>query len=250
MASTIHKIVFITDLHIDKEDYYPSGRDTRSQLIDVINHIKKSQFDGIILGGDLCNQTGDTLIYKWIYDLFKGHNLIIHPISGNHDTSPLLAAAFGLQNYLTNGTLYYKILIGHVPCLLLDTSLGALDTVQWLWLDNEIQSSISPHIYIFMHHPPLICHSKHMEPKYMFKEMEAFKSLCEKYSHKTFHIITGHYHLEKTIIQKNMYIYVSPSTYLQIDPDSVSFKIMHPHIGYRIILIEKDGSVNTHAVYL
>jgi Icc protein len=250
MASTIHKIVFITDLHIDKEDYFPSGRDTRSQLIDIIHHLKKSKFDGIILGGDLCNQTGDTLIYKWIYELFKAHNLSVHPISGNHDTSSLLADVFGLQNYLTYGALYYKILIGQVPCLLLDTSSGSMDATQWRWIEKEVATSPFAHQYIFMHHPPVICHSKHMEPKYMFSQMEAFKSLCEKYSHKTFHIIAGHYHIEKTVIHKNMYVYVSPSTYVQIDPDSTSFQMMHPHIGYRMLLIEEDGCVNTHALYL
>lgn len=250
MQSTMQKIAFVTDLHIDESGILPGGRDTRKQLIEIINHLKKNEFDGIILGGDLCNQYGDTSIYNWIYELFSAQNLTIYPISGNHDNSTILAKAFGLQNYLTNTALYYKIEIGQVSCLLLDTSTGSMDSAQWQWLENELAASTNVHQYIFMHHPPIICHAKHMEPKYMFKEIDRYKMMCQKFNNKTFHITTGHYHIEKTVIYKNMHVYVSPSTFVQIDPNKTTFESMHPYIGYRVLMIENNTYFNTHTIYL
>lgn len=249
MTSQYQKIIFITDLHIDTEGKILSGRDTREQLLRVLKHISQSTFDSIILGGDLCNITGDINIYKWIKDQFSAYNLKVNPISGNHDTSTLMAEAFNLNNYFVNDALYYNIKVGDIPCILLDTSTGMMDSGQWVWLENQVYKS-GKNIYIFMHHPPVICNSQHMEPKHKFKEMERFTELCQRFKDKTFHIFSGHYHLEKTVVSHNMIVYVSPSSFIQIDPASEEFRIMHPYFGYRIILISNGDTVNTHTQYL
>lgn len=249
MASQYRKIIFITDLHIDTEGVFLSGRDTRDQLLRVLKQISQTKFDSIILGGDLCNITGDSKIYQWIKNQFSAYNLKVNPISGNHDTSLLMADAFELNNHLVNDALYYSITVGGIPCILLDTSTGRMDSKQWAWLENQIYKS-SNDIYIFMHHPPVICNSQHMEPKHKFKEMDKFTELCQRFKDKTFHVFSGHYHLEKTVVSNNIIVYVSPSSFIQIDPESVEFRIMHPYFGYRIILLSNEGIVNTHTQYL
>lgn len=249
MTSQYRKIIFITDLHIDTEGIILSGRDTRAQLMRVLKQVSQSNSDSIILGGDLCNRTGDTEIYQWIKNQFSAYNLKVHPISGNHDTSLLMADAFNLNNHLVSNALYYSITNGDIPSILLDTSTGWMDINQWIWLEDQVHKSGS-NIYIFMHHPPVICNSQHMEPKHMFQEMDKFTKLCQRFKDKTFHIFTGHYHLEKTVVSDNMIVYVSPSSFLQIDPESEAFRIMHPYFGYRVILISNDGTVNTHTQYL
>ncbi len=249
MTSGYIRIAFITDLHIDLPGVLLQERDTRQQFIQILNHVKNRDFDAIILGGDLCNKTGDTSIYQWVKEQLALHNIEAYPISGNHDTSILLAPEFGLQNHLKNDALYYKIQMDWLKCILLDTSSGSMDRDQWDWLQSEIESS-GKNVYIFMHHPPVICLSKHMEPKYMFKQMKRFQVLCSAYPDKNFNIVTGHYHIEKTVLNSNMRVFVSPSTYLQIDPNSAEFKPFSPYFGYRILSISDFGEVNTEVVYL
>lgn len=243
------KIAFITDLHIDNPGVILSGRDTRRQLLEVIQHISERSFDCIILGGDLCNATGDTDIYHWIKDLFEEHNLTVNPIPGNHDSSILLSKVFGLYENLRDGNLFYQVGIRNINMCMLDSSLGVFNDPQWNWLEEYILKS-ERYVYIFMHHPPVISGSKHMEPKYMFREMSRFQQLCQQYPEKTFFITTGHYHMEKTIVQNNLHIYISPSTYLQINPEKEDFQIMPAYYGYRNITISENGTFQTNAVYL
>ncbi|MCZ2099918.1 MAG: metallophosphoesterase [Chitinophagales bacterium] len=249
-ADSPTKIAFITDVHIDLPEVFPSDRDTRKQFLRILDHIKNDPWDAIILGGDLCNKEGNANIYAWIKLQLSNLDLIAWPISGNHDDSPILAQGFHLEHKLTNGALYYTLDIKDHHFIMLDTSRGIMDEQQWQWFDNEISASVKKQIFICMHHPPIIAGSKHMEPKYMFKEMERFRLICQQYPDKKFHIFTGHYHIDRTIVAENMIIYISPSTFLQIDPESISFNTLNDSYGYRTIRITPRDEVLTYPVYI
>lgn len=242
------KICFVTDLHIDTDGLMPLGLDTRAHFRQVLGDIKEKSFDLLVLGGDLCHRTGDEGIYGWILQQLGDLKMPFLSISGNHDTSLLLAKSFGWEEKLHGDELYYTHTIGASKFIFLDTSQSVMSDHQWSWFTSEIMDQ-GPNIYIFMHHPPVISGSKHMEPKYLFTQTERFEALCNSFIEKHFYIFTGHYHIEKSIMKANISVFITPSTFVQIDPESVEFKPVYDNIGYREL--EIDGpKISTRVVYI
>ena len=243
------KICLITDIHIDAPGELPIGLDTRLQFVQTIQKIKEKKYDFMIVAGDLCHKTGIKETYLWIKSLLDETSIPYCVIPGNHDTSPVLAEVFGLDGELLDEELYYdrKFVDGNV--IFLDTSKGMMSDTQFKWLEEKIESSPET-VTICMHHPPLISHSNHMEPTYMFSQMERFENLCSKYSDKKFQIFCGHYHMERTIIKNNITLFITPSTFVQIDPDSFEFRKLGDSFGYREIWITEGQCYYTNVVYI
>ncbi|MBK8628205.1 MAG: metallophosphoesterase family protein [Saprospiraceae bacterium] len=243
------KICLLTDLHIDFEGNHPLNIDTRSNFLQVLDHIYNKKYDLMVLAGDLCNKSGGELIYQWIKAQLKPIEIPIKIISGNHDTSTLIAQIFDYDETLKNDELYYTHRIHGNNLIFLDTAKGEMSENQWNWLSG-VTADGDNDIYIFMHHPPLIAGSLHMEPTYSFKQMERFEAFCKSKPDKRFYIFTGHYHFERSIIKQNMSIFITPSTFIQIDPDSSTFQPLSRYIGYREIHINGQQGFNTNVVYL
>lgn len=239
----------MTDLHIDKIGEYPLSIDTRENFLNVLHHVKSKPFDLMIIAGDLCNKTGNSQIYEWVKDQLQDIGMPVKIISGNHDTSVLLADGFGMNDQLTQDELYYNYKQEAYDFIFLDTAKGEMSDHQWEWLEASIEKQ-DKNILIFMHHPPVYVGAKHMEPRYMFSQMERFQDVCSKFPGKKFYVFTGHYHLEKTIIKNNINVYITPSTFVQIDPDHLDFRKMNTYIGYREITLNNMEDFNTNIWYL
>jgi 3',5'-cyclic-AMP phosphodiesterase len=243
------KICLITDLHIDLPGECPNGLDTRLQFIRTIQKIKEKNYDLMIVAGDLCHKTGVKEIYDWIKIQLDEMSIPYHVISGNHDSSVLLADSFDLGKKLFDEELYFQqgYLDGNI--IFLDTSRGMMSDKQFIWLEEKIEK-LSGTVIICMHHPPLLAHCTHMEPKYMFTQMQRFETLCLKCPDKQFQIFCGHYHIERTIIHKNITIFITPSTFIQIDPDSFEFRKAGDYFGYREIFINEGNCNYTNLIYV
>lgn len=242
------KICLLTDLHIDLEGKYPLNIDTRQHFQIVLAKAQETKYDFLILAGDLCNQTGDDTIYAWIKEQLKDITIPIKVIAGNHDHATLLANAFGEEKNLHDNELYYTYRLNAIKFIFLDTSKGEMSENQWHWLNEKIKVS-GKDVFIFMHHPPLAAGALHMEPRYSFRQMDRFAQLCNGYPDQQFHIFTGHYHLERTIHHKNRTVYITPSTFVQINPDYEAFQPITDQIGYREITLLRDG-FHTNIVYV
>ena len=245
------KVCFITDLHIDIEGFMPNNIDSRAKFHNVMNHIRDRSYDLMILGGDLCNQTGNEDIYKWIKEQLDNTGISYYIISGNHDTSDMIAVVFGISSFIQNRELYYHVhhdSIGDI--IYLDTSAGWMSDDQYKWLENKIRNHQTEQVIICMHHPPLLSGSALMEPRYFFQESGRFKSLCDSFRHKQFFIFCGHYHIARTVISDNIFIFITPSTFVQIDPDSETFRKDGDRYGYREIIIENGKVLRTNIVYI
>lgn len=241
------KIAFITDLHIDKAGVNTFGIDTRPRLNKVINHLKSTIYDLIILGGDLHHRTGDKDTYQWVKSQFAALHIPTLVIAGNHDNATEIAEVFELNHH--QGNLYYSYLTKNFELLCLDTSSGAMDEPQWVWLQDKLNNA-GKKVLIFMHHPPIVSGSKHMEPKYLFTQSNRFKALCNQYPDKHFYVFTGHYHLERTIIDGNITVFITPATSVQIHPDREEFSPIVDIIGYREIELVSDEVIYTNTVVI
>lgn len=244
------RFCFVTDLHIDQPGIFPLSLDTRDQFLKVLDHVKAQNYDFIILGGDLCNKVGDEAIYRWIGAQMADIQVPVFAISGNHDDSILLAHSFGLSPDVHENELFYSRHIQGLEFIFLDTSLGRMAGQQWAWLEEKIERYGGQNLWIAMHHPPILAGSAHMEPKYQFEQMATFKALTLKYNHLNFNVFCGHYHLERTIVSDHLTVYISPSTFVQIDPNYLEFKPYMPYFGYREVILDDDGKVVTNVVYI
>ncbi len=242
------RIAFITDLHIDEDGKFPLNLDTKRQFLSVLDDVNARGYDMIILGGDICHQTGDAETYQWVSDQIAAAGIPCLSIAGNHDDSSLLAKYLMPGFPVSQGELYFSQIWEEQIVFFLDTSKGCMSDKQYNWLNDQISIS-GKQIYVFMHHPPLLCGSLHMEPKYQFSQMDQFKAFCSKWSDRNFKIITGHYHLERYLVSGNMSVWLTPSTFVQIDPECAVFRPLNHQIGYREIRIE-DGGVFTETIYL
>lgn len=242
------KIALITDIHIDDEGILPLDIDTRTNLTKTLAHIQEKTYDLLICTGDLCNKTGETHLYEWIKAQLAMAQVPYLIISGNHDTSSVLAEVFEYKNNLHGGELYYTQLVADQLFIFLDTSRAELSDQQWEWLEDQIKN-IPKDVYIFMHHPPVYVGSLFMEPRYSFTQIERFQAMCKKYVTLRFHVFVGHFHMERTIIQENLNVFITPSTFVQIDPDSADFVPITNQIGYREIVLKDKINFSTALIY-
>ncbi len=244
------KIIQITDIHIGTEGEASSKKiDTRQTFSSIIAEIKNRDFDYLILTGDLClDSTFDSGIYLWIQKKLNSLSRPYFVIPGNHDDPRLLAEVFGYHNKIKNGALYWEHCIQGEQFIFIDSSPYVVSAEQHQWLNQIIAQSQQNRFFIFMHHPPCHVGSLHMDAHYPLRERDAFMNLLLKHN-KTFYIFTGHYHCEKIIIQKNVHVFVTPSTYYQIDERYEDARVKNNLIGYREIEIS-DHVIRTTVNYI
>jgi hypothetical protein len=88
-----------------------------------------------------------------------------------------------------------------------------------------------------------------MEPKYAFIEMQRFDQ-CLVAADRYINVIAGHYHMERSIVHAYCSVFVTPSTYLQIDPRYKELVLDSSYSGYRQIEItEIDFRTNIKNIY-
>ncbi len=235
------QLAFITDLHIDKSFEYPFGIDTRQNFKRILNAISKSSAEELVIGGDLCYRNPEPEIYEWIFEELKHFGMPFHVIAGNHDDSLMMSKIGGFDALLNENELYFAKKFKPYVGLFLDTSKGVISKNQMNWLDRQIYQHSGPTV-IFMHHPPIYANVPFMDddPSKSFSGGEKVMEILAK-SENVISIFTGHYHVEKTVLQNNAILFITPSCFFQIDQNSKDFKVDHHRIGYRLIDLDSEG---------
>ena len=233
------KIAFLTDHHVSLHTKNPFGIDTENRFLQLLEVIQQKKYDGIILGGDLCYLEGDAETYDWYLNHLASLGIPFNIISGNHDNSELLVKTFKDYSVNEDKELFYTKTWHDVPMIFLDTAKGYMGEKQYIWLENQIRQQDAKNIFIFMHHPPIPCGSKLMDSRYAFLESEKFVSLCQRFPDMVFNIFAGHYHIERTVFHKNIICHITPSSYVNIDPEKEEFTL-HPcqNNSYRELIWE------------
>jgi Icc protein len=231
----IMRIVFITDLHIDTDISRSRGIDNLQRFEVVLRDSLKYNPELIVLGGDLCNMDGELETYQQIKTMMDAISVAYHVISGNHDDSSMINNMFYNED---RPEAYRSAEVDHWQLIYLDSSKGRMSSKQWTWLEASLTTD--KRCLVFMHHPPVICGSAHMEPKYSFEEIAEFSLLCKKQTRQIV-TITGHFHMDRVVVKDELSVFVTPSTFLQIDPNSEALKVDTSYAAYRVIdLVEDD----------
>lgn len=227
-------IAFITDLHIGAENEKPFNIDVRSHFEQVLQEVKSHEPDLIILGGDLCFEHADKEIYRYIKSQLDAVDNSYNVISGNHDNATDIAEVFHLS--LWNNQLVKRTRLGGVELFFLDSTTAEISQEQLEWLQKELEECKSP-VFVFVHHPPLKADMPYMDAEWPLENGAALEQVLLDFGKQVF-VFAGHYHIEKTIIRKNITQFITPSCFMQIDQYAKEFKADHNVPAWRMITWE------------
>lgn len=237
-------IVQITDLHILSLTELANGVDTAANFKRVLAKVKEVESpDFVVISGDLCFQDPKENVYDFVLEELEQTGLKYFIISGNHDSTAMYSERFV-------GTKINEYYYESHGCLFLDTAVGSMSEEQWTWLDQKLNVWPEPKVTIFMHHPPKYAQVPHLDLQYAFKEIDRFDDLLKKYTNIRFDIFTGHYHVERSIVNSNCHLFITPSCFIQISDETKEFKPDHYIPAYRRIVYDDAGNLCTTVRYL
>jgi Icc protein len=230
------KLAFITDMHIPTEEKTARGVDTKKNLSLVLEDLEKQEIQHIVIGGDISFSKPETEANKYLKRSLDRLQIPYFVIPGNHDDSNQLKHFFTYPEGLDE--LYYFKQIDDFSFICLDSSSGKLSKNQLKWLEYELEENSAVNT-IFIHHPIVKSDALFMDENHALTNMQEIQNILFGLK-RNFIIFSGHYHLEKTIVCRNIIQHITPSLFIQIDQNSSTFKIDHTIPGYRIIKIRED----------
>ncbi|UOY05513.1 metallophosphoesterase [Muricauda sp. SCSIO 64092] len=226
----IERIAHITDLHLDEEFPFNDQVSARKRLDAILRDIKGENIDYIICTGDIGENEG----IPYFFEQVKSNTLSI--TLGNHDKFDAISKYHDVGADHTSKKIYRSTLKAYYKFIFLDSSSGTIDGQQLDWLKKELIST-KP-IVIFMHHPIIGLNVKVDEIGKLKNRNELTDILTG--TTNVIHIYCGHYHMEDTLVHKNIIQYITPAVAFQIKKSSDSITLDTSISGYRIIQIEKS----------
>jgi Icc protein len=86
-----------------------------------------------------------------------------------------------------------------------------------------------------------------MDQQYPLANWAEVLAVLNGYASGRLHVFCGHYHVDKVVCHKQVTVYLTPSTFFQIDDRRPEFAVAHLRPGFR--LIEWDGQQLIQGVY-
>ncbi|WP_236979371.1 metallophosphoesterase family protein [Membranihabitans maritimus] len=239
------RIIQVTDMHTGRDTDFPLGVHLRNNIQNILEDVERINPNLIVFTGDFCLKEPDLNIYNWIKPQIENLGIPFEIISGNHDNTAMMTTAL-LGEDLTNekGEYYFSDKIQERQILYLDSSSGKISPDQFQWIKGEVEKANGSELTVFIHHPPIEAGVPHMDKRYQLEEYRSLLGIFYEYEN-TVNIFCGHYHVDRTIISKNINIFITPSLYMQIHPFFEEFQVDHYKIGYRIIDFTSQGMITS-----
>lgn len=226
------RIIQITDLHINQDPGPVRGVDTKKNFFVTLAESMKYAPDLLVVTGDLAYQSGNNEVYTWIKEQLENCGVREYRIiGGNHDDISMMVEVFGLANHVHGDELFYDLSPG---LIFMDTVKACCSENQWRWLREKIDHIRDLRPVIFMHHPPFKAGVPHMDNKYAFQQSREFIDACKNASHSPV-VFCGHYHNEISMETNGIRVFITPSTYFQINASKEEFEVDHYIPAFRII---------------
>lgn len=225
------RIAHITDLHLDEEFPFKNQVSARKRLDGILIDIKKHDINHIVFTGDIGENKGILYFFEQLKNIDFSITL------GNHDNFNEISKHYNLGADYDSKKIYRSLLKSHFKFIYLDSSSGIIDIKQLIWLKKELKSS-KP-IIIFIHHPVIGLNLKVDEIGKLKNRKNLTKILTEIPNKIT--VYCGHYHMESTLVHKNITQYITPAVAFQIKKYIDKIEIDTTISGYRIIQFKNTG---------
>ncbi|RME97364.1 MAG: metallophosphoesterase [Bacteroidetes bacterium] len=236
------RIIQITDLHLGRSGVKPYDIDVRHNFQQILTATKAAQPDLLLISGDLCLEVGEREIYEYIKEQLEATALPYALLAGNHDDGDLLMDVFGLERGPDGKHLYYSIDQAPLPVYCLDTARYEISQSQLEWLSARLRTRARQPIVVFVHHPPVLMGVPFMDRQYPLRNHAELSAVLHAHDAPCY-VFCGHYHVDKSLHQGNLQVFVTPSCFFQIDWREENFAVAHRRIAYRDILLRKEGVV-------
>lgn len=240
------RIIQISDIHIGGEDQYPFGVNLRANLLTTLTDVERMNPNLLVLTGDFCYKEPREDVYAWLRHQIDALGIPYEIIGGNHDDIGMMTTGI-LDEDLSNdqSEYYFADELAGRRILYLDSASGSISDEQLSWIDQEVQHAAGQDLLVFIHHPPLLAGVPHMDNTYSLQNYQDLLDILERHPAPV-QVFCGHYHVDRSVVWKNVMVHITPSLFMQIFPYVEEFAIDHYQIGYRVI--DFVGDTMRHSV--
>ncbi|WP_350286112.1 metallophosphoesterase [uncultured Croceitalea sp.] len=225
----IEKIAHITDLHLDEQFPFEDQSSARKRFDRILKSIKDDNIDHVVCTGDIGENKG----IPYFFEQLKNMNFSI--TLGNHDEFIEISKYYRLGANYDSKKIYRSVVEKDFKFIYLDSSSAIIDVEQLIWLRKELITS-KP-IIIFIHHPIIGLNLKVDEIGKLQNRKDLTKILTEVTNEVT--VYCGHYHMESTLVYKNITQCITPAVAFQIKKSIDKILTDTTRSGYRVIQIKK-----------
>jgi len=195
-------IAQISDLHLVSEGKRCYGLVDTNELarraVDAINRLNRRP-DAVVVSGDIID-TAKAADYAVAQDILGELEMPFFPLSGNHDHSTGLKAAFSDHPFSASSVpdrLCYGADVGAIRLVVLDSSVsraphGELSEAQLSFLEQELSASNGRPAVVAVHHPPIPTGNRSMD-KFGLRRPSELAAVISRHSN-VLRILCGHCH--------------------------------------------------------
>ncbi|HEY5601657.1 MAG TPA: 3',5'-cyclic-AMP phosphodiesterase [Gammaproteobacteria bacterium] len=245
------QVAQLTDTHLFAEpDGALYGINTRASLQAVLSHMQANlpALDMLLVTGDLVHDETE-LGYSALRKLIDSLGVPAYYLPGNHDDPAMMQAI--LPNTPQQGiTLVER---GNWLVALLDSSVhGRVDGE----LADDIMEKLTAclndnhrkHVLIALHHHVIDIHSAWLDALKL-RNSAQFLELLKDYPNVKA-VLNGHIHQELDQHSNGMRFLGTPATCFQFKARQLTARIDNLPAGYRHIVLQDDGGVDTRVCYV
>lgn len=241
-------LLHLTDTHLHAaSDSKMRGVNTLETLAAVLAAVQQDPAwppAGVLATGDLV-QDESTMGYQRFKASLAGLGTPVFCIAGNHDDPDLMTQVLNEPPFQVNG----EVRLGNWTVLLLSTHRsgddgGYLDAAALEALDASLAENRSRHALVVMHHHPIPMGSTWLDGVGL-REPEKFMSIVERHGNVR-GILWGHVHQASDREHNGIRMLSTPSTCSQFLPEAESFALDEKPPGFRWLVLNPDGTVDTH----
>ena len=205
------RIIQITDLHLSGPDDPEAEVDPWERWQTIAQALRNEKVDLLVNTGDICMNIPHKKIYQNFHHSLQSLDFPIIHLGGNHDDVPLMSEQ--LEGTLSSWTI--KEWEGF-SCIFLNTASNSVLERDIQKLRGLTQKADKP-LLLFMHHPPLYAGCMHMDNNYPLQNIDEVWPILRE-ANTSIEVFCGHYHIERTILSKNVQVHITPSPLFSIDP--------------------------------
>ena len=249
--NTMIHVAQITDTHLfANQDGQLYGINTRDSLQAVIEHIQANlpKLDLLLVTGDLVHD--ETMEgYLVLRKLVDNMGVPAYYLPGNHDDPATMQEVFA--NVTRNGIA--SVGQGQWTVILLDSSIrgqveGELSPDCLKSLANCLDANRDKHSFIALHHHVIDVQSAWLDSLNLRNSGELLNIINDFPNVKV--VLNGHIHQELDEQRNSIRFLGSPSTCFQFLPKQENASIDTAPAGYRHMVLNDDGSIETKVYYV
>lgn len=242
------RVLQITDTHLYGDGGQLAGVDTEAAWEAVVAALrgKEQRCDLLLHTGDVIHDGAlDTdAAYCEARRQLQGLGLPGLVVPGNHDDAGAMERVFHtgpvrLVGHLVAADWLFITLDSTVP----GATHGHLSATQLQWLDDCLGANDGRHVLVGLHHHPVPVGCRWIDRIGLDNGRDLFDVLDRHDAVRA--VVWGHVHQEFDGWHGDIRLLASPSTCVQFDPASPTFRIDPRPPGYRWLELQPDGRVRT-----